>query len=184
MHEIRRIRPTSLIAILVLCLPVPFATTMAMDRASVGTRSLSFYHTHTGKTLDVQYYANGQYVPEELDRINSFLSDFRTGDLHAIDPGALDILFRLSVEVNNTASVYEVISGYRSPKTNEMLRKTGGGGVARKSQHLLGKAIDVRLRGTNTRTLYKAAKSLALGGVGYYLKSDFIHVDTGRIRSW
>jgi uncharacterized protein YcbK (DUF882 family) len=145
-------------------------------------RHLSFYHTHTQLSLNVVYYENGEYVDSALARINRFLKDFRTGDVAEIDPKLLDILYDLRSEIGSEET-YEVISAYRSPKTNEMLRANGGG-VARNSQHLLGNAIDVRLRGTKTKQLRDAALDMQRGGVGYYEKSDFVHLDTGRVRRW
>ncbi len=145
-------------------------------------RQLSFYHTHTQLSLDVVYYENGEYVDSALARINRFLKDFRTGDVAEMDPKLLDILYDLRSELGSEAT-YEVISAYRSPKTNEMLRANGAG-VARNSQHLLGNAIDVRLRGTKTKQLRDTALEMQRGGVGYYEKSDFVHLDTGRVRRW
>ena len=145
-------------------------------------RQLSFYHTHTRQNLDVIYYQDGEYVDSALDQVNHFLKDFRTGDVARMDPGLLDILYDLRNELGSDET-FEIISAYRSPKTNEMLRANGGG-VARKSQHLLGNAIDVRLRGTRTETLRDTALGMKRGGVGYYEKSDFVHLDTGRVRRW
>jgi len=150
--------------------------------SSVGQRSLSFYHTHTHETLEVTYSVGGEYVESALEEINDFLADFRSGDEIVIDPLLLDLIYdvRASLYSNGT---YEVISAYRSPKTNEKLRSKSSG-VAKKSQHLLGKAIDVRLRNVDSRDLRDAALKIKRGGVGYYKKSDFVHMDTGRVRRW
>jgi uncharacterized protein YcbK (DUF882 family) len=145
-------------------------------------RQLSFYHTHTRRNLDVVYYENGEYVESALSEINRFLKDFRTGDVADMDPTLLDLLHDLRNELD-PAGTFEVISAYRSPKTNEMLRSNSSG-VARNSQHLRGTAIDVRLRGTKTRKLRDTAWEMQRGGVGYYEQSDFVHVDTGRVRRW
>jgi len=145
-------------------------------------RSLSFVHTHTGERLVTPYWRGGQYVPAQLERVNHFLRDFRTGDVHVIDPGLLDLLYRLQTLADRD-SPFEVISGYRSPKTNAMLRARSEG-VALHSMHMLGKAIDIRLDGYATRRLADCARSLCLGGVGFYARSDFVHVDTGRVRYW
>ena len=145
-------------------------------------RQLSFYHTHTHRSLDVVYYANGEYVDSALDEINRFLKDFRTGDVAEINPQLLDLLHDVRSELGSEAT-YEVISAYRSPKTNEMLRATTSG-VAKKSQHLEGNAIDVRLRGTRTTALRDTAMRLQRGGVGFYEESDFVHVDMGPVRTW
>ena len=145
-------------------------------------RHLSFYHTHTSEKLSVTYYASGQYDTTALAELNHFLRDFRTGDATEMDPGVFDILFDIQQSSGSTG-VFEVISGYRSPATNEMLRSKSGG-VARNSQHVLGKAIDVRLTDLDTASLRDVALDLERGGVGYYNESDFVHVDTGRVRQW
>jgi uncharacterized protein YcbK (DUF882 family) len=143
---------------------------------------LRFYHTHTSEKLDVVYLENGAYVPEALQQINYLLRDFRSGDVHTIDPRLLDILSQVQ-ERTGSAGRFEVISGFRSPATNEMLRHQSAG-VAKNSMHLLGQAIDVRLSGADTRNLRRAAISLRRGGVGYYPAADFVHIDTGRVRTW
>jgi uncharacterized protein YcbK (DUF882 family) len=159
-------------------------TTVAPPRdvRAADARQLSFYHTHTQQSLDVIYYQNGDYVESSLDEINLFLKDFRTGDIAEMDPRLLDILYDVRNELDSDGT-YEVISAYRSPKTNEMLRGKSSG-VARNSQHLLGNAIDVRLRGVPTQDLRDTALEMKRGGVGYYQKSDFVHMDTGRVRRW
>lgn len=147
-------------------------------------RHLSFYHTHTGKRLDIVYARDGDYIPSALDQINRFLFDFRTGDKTEMDPALLDLIYDVREALDSTGT-YQVVSAYRSPKTNEMLRgRSENSGVARKSQHLLGKAIDVRLEGISTAKLRDQALALKRGGVGYYKASDFVHMDTGRPRSW
>jgi uncharacterized protein YcbK (DUF882 family) len=145
-------------------------------------RHLSFYHTHTSEELSVTYFVGGEYDASALKRLNHFLRDFRTGDKTEMDPGVFDILFNIQLDSGSTG-VYQVISAYRSPATNEMLRSNSDG-VASNSQHLLGKAIDVRLTDLDTTDLRDVALSLERGGVGYYSKSDFVHVDTGRVRTW
>jgi uncharacterized protein YcbK (DUF882 family) len=111
-----------------------------------------------------------------------FLRDFRTGGIHPIDTRLLDILYRLQ-KATNSSGTFEVISGYRSPQTNTLLRRTGTG-VAQKSLHMKGRAIDIRLSGVETKLLKDIACAMNQGGVGFYAKSDFIHVDTGRVRAW
>jgi uncharacterized protein YcbK (DUF882 family) len=148
------------------------------------SRDLSFYHTHTCKRLSVVYWQDGDYVESALEDVNGFLSDFRTGDVVDIDPELLDIIYDVRESLGSDGT-YQVISAYRSPKTNEMLRgRSASSGVAKKSQHLLGKAIDIRLEGTKTAELRDAAIRLQRGGVGYYEASDFVHMDTGRVRRW
>jgi uncharacterized protein YcbK (DUF882 family) len=160
---------------LVLCQAVP-------AWAGRGKRTLSFYHTHTKKTLDIAYARSGIYDPLALERINFYLRDFRTEEMHPIDPGVLDILWRIQQKLGRNG-IYEVISGYRSPATNGALRGRNKG-VAKRSLHMKGKAIDIRLTGADTCRLRDCAIALKSGGVGYYAKSNFVHVDTGRVRTW
>jgi uncharacterized protein YcbK (DUF882 family) len=160
------------------------SATMSQGTIATGSRELSFYHTHTGKRLSVVYWRDGRYVDSALEDINHFLSDFRTGDIVDIDPTLLDLIYDVRYSLGSDAT-YQVVSAYRSPKTNDMLRgRSASSGVAKKSQHLLGKAIDVRLEGVRTATLRDAAIAMQRGGVGYYEASDFVHMDTGRVRRW
>ena len=160
--------------------PLGFARPAAASAAE--ERVLEFRHTHTDERLTVAYFARGAYSAQSLDRIDRLLRDFRTGEVHPIDPRLLDTLHVLSTTCGG--GTFEIISGYRSPKTNAMLRKTGGGGVAQQSLHLEGRAIDVRLAGFPTARLCASAIALGHGGVGYYPASDFVHLDTGRVRAW
>jgi len=166
---------TLLIVVLAI---VPVATTVS----KTDERQLSFYHTHTSESLTVTYYRDGEYVPSALADLNHFLRDFRTDDAVNMDPAVFDILYDIQI-ASGSVGTYQIISAYRSPATNEMLRGKSNG-VARKSQHLLGRAIDVRLTDLDTAELRDVALSLQRGGVGYYSKSDFVHVDTGRVRQW
>ncbi len=145
-------------------------------------RSLKFFHTHTGKSLQVVYFRLGEYDARALADIRVFLADWRDGKQHDLDPGLMDILWQLQRATGSTET-WEVISAYRSPETNEMLRSKSSG-VAKKSQHLIGNAIDVRLRGLDLEVLRDTARNLKLGGVGYYASANFVHVDTGRVRYW
>lgn len=145
-------------------------------------KRLAFYHTHTKRKLEITYSRDGEYIDSALLEINSFLADFRTGDAISMDPKLLDFLYDIRESLGSSGT-FEVISAYRSPQTNEMLRD-GGGGVAKNSQHLLGKAIDVRLDDVDLPKLRDVALAMQRGGVGYYEKSDFVHVDTGRVRRW
>ncbi|HET8732313.1 MAG TPA: DUF882 domain-containing protein [Anaeromyxobacteraceae bacterium] len=147
-----------------------------------GERAVSFLHTHTGERLALAYWDDGHYLEEGMSRIETFLRDFRTGERHPIDPALLDQLHALRVATGSRAP-FQVISGYRSSATNEALR-AGGGGQARHSLHMEGRAIDVRLADVRSSALRDAALDLALGGVGYYPSQDFVHVDTGRPRRW
>ncbi len=150
--------------------------------AASGKRSLRFYHTHTDERLNLVYHDGVQYLPKALQEINRFLRDFRTEEVRPMDPRLLDILSAICAATESRGTI-EVISGYRSPTTNARLRDKSKG-VARKSLHMQGKAIDMRLTGVNTANLRKAAIALGQGGVGYYRKSDFVHLDTGRFRTW
>lgn len=146
-------------------------------------RTLALYHTHTGQRLSVTYAADGRLIPAALEEINAFLGDFRSGRVHPIDPQLLDALHALHQRAGGRGR-FEIISAYRSPETNEMLRRTGGGGVAQRSLHMEGRAIDVRLTGVATSRLREEALALGVGGVGYYPDENFVHVDTGRVRQW
>jgi uncharacterized protein YcbK (DUF882 family) len=155
---------------------------LAAAATGVPTRSLSFKHTHTGESLAVTYCDGGCYLPAELARIDAFLRDFRTGEIKPIEPALLDVLYDLRT-VLGTRQPYQVISGYRSPATNERLRQESGG-VARHSLHMAGRAIDVRLGDVPTAEVRDAALAVAGGGVGFYGHLDFVHLDTGRVRRW
>lgn len=145
-------------------------------------RTLSFEHTHTGESLSVVYFRAGEYQPASLEQINRVLRDFRTDEIHPIDTRTLDILFDLQTLANRDEP-YQVISGYRSPRTNAALRSHSHG-VAEHSLHLQGRAIDVRLGGFSTRRLHELARQMQRGGVGYYPQSDFVHLDSGPVRFW
>ena len=167
-------------------LALPFASRLsafASPEPLPPDRDLSFYNTHTGEAAAVEYCRSGCLVPESLATINHILRDTWTGETKDIDVGLLDLLHRLARTVP-TDGPFHVISGYRSFRTNEYLRRTGGGGVAANSLHLRGMAIDIRVPGVALRDLYKTAVGLHGGGVGIYPRSDFIHVDVGRVRTW
>ncbi|MBP8925084.1 MAG: YcbK family protein [Pseudomonadales bacterium] len=149
---------------------------------SEGARELGFLNLHTGERLRVPYWENGNYVVDALAEINHVLRDHRANEEHSIDTALLDLLSRLQGAVGNSRS-FEVISGYRAPGSNEMLRARSNG-VAQGSMHLYGKAIDIRLPGSDLVKLHSAARALGGGGVGLYSSSNFIHVDTGRVRYW
>ena len=145
-------------------------------------RSLSFFNTHTGERLGVCYFKNDAYRPGAMNQINHILRDHRTGAIEAMDPRLLDLLFTVNQRLGS-GSPFHIISGYRSPQTNARLRKQGTG-VAKLSYHMLGRAIDIRLPGCDTGKLRQACLDMKLGGVGYYPRSDFVHVDTGAFRTW
>jgi len=159
-----------------------FATTSAGRGRE---RVLSFFNTHTGERLRTTYCCDGHYEVEALKDINYILRDFRANEVKPIDPKLLDLLHELGGTLE-TDQPFHIISGYRSPHTNAMLRARGGAqsGVASGSLHQDGKAIDIRVPGVKLDHLRAAARSLKLGGVGYYPSSNFVHVDTGRVRFW
>lgn len=160
-----------------------FATpALALPRMRLPERALAFHHLHTGESLDVVYWADGRYVPEATHRIAYLLRDFRTDAVHPIDPKLLDLLARLRTQLRSR-SPYLVIGGYRSPETNEMLRETTEG-VAANSFHMAGRAIDLRMPDRALAAVRRVALGLKAGGVGYYPRSDFVHVDVGPIRRW
>jgi len=146
-------------------------------------RHLRLYHTHTGERIDVVYRRGNAYVADGLSALEGYLKDFRTGDARSFDPRLFDVLNDLAAAAGKPDGEFEVISAYRSPKTNEMLRGRTTG-VAKKSLHMEALALDVRLPGVETSKLRDAALALGRGGVGYYAGSDFIHVDVGRVRRW
>ena len=147
-------------------------------------RRLAFHNTHTAEDVDVVYWSDGHYVPDALADINRVLRDHRTDDVKAIDRRVLDLLFELRVKLD-TDQPYQVISGYRSPESNQYLRgRSPTSGVAKMSQHTLGRACDVRVRGRTIEQIRDAALRMHRGGVGYYSASDFVHVDVGRVRKW
>jgi uncharacterized protein YcbK (DUF882 family) len=150
--------------------------------AAAESRQLALFNTHTGEALEIRYFAEGAYVTESLRQLNHVLRDHRTGEVGVIDPALYDVLHEVAAAAHADPS-FEVISGFRSAASNEMLRSQGGG-VARKSLHLQGMAIDIRLRGVACGRLCDIGLDLARGGVGYYPRSDFVHLDTGRVRSW
>jgi uncharacterized protein YcbK (DUF882 family) len=154
---------------------------LAMDRS---VRSLAFDNIHTGEKLELEYWREGAYLPDALCAVNHILRDFRTGDIHPIVPQLLDLLTGLRAQLE-TSEPLSVISGYRSPITNAMLRgERKHSGVAAKSLHMQGMAIDLRIGGRSLAAVHSAALAMRSGGVGYYPVSDFVHVDVGRPRTW
>jgi uncharacterized protein YcbK (DUF882 family) len=142
-----------------------------------------FFHTHTGERLDVVYRQGDRYLPGALEQVNHHLRDHRTGDIHSYDPQLLDLLHDLLASLGRPAAEIDVICGYRTPQSNQFLRSRSSG-VAENSLHMKALAIDIRVPGVSTAKLRDAALALHRGGVGYYAKSDFVHVDVGRVRHW
>jgi uncharacterized protein YcbK (DUF882 family) len=145
-------------------------------------RSLAFYNTHTGEELELVYWSRGRYRKQSLAAIDHVLRDHRTDETKAIDPRLLDLVHALGEKLD-ARRPFHVISGYRSPKTNALLRAKGNG-VASNSLHLQGRAVDIRLPGCKLSLLHRAAMELKGGGVGYYPGPNFVHIDVGRVRYW
>lgn len=145
-------------------------------------RSLAFYNLHTDERLKAIYWEKGHYIPEALAEINYLMRDFRANKIKPIEPALLDLLCALNHKLD-TSKPFDLISGYRTPHTNAMLAAHSEG-VALHSMHILGKAADIRVPGRSLAVLHRVALALRDGGVGYYPRSDFVHVDTGRVRHW
>jgi uncharacterized protein YcbK (DUF882 family) len=172
------------LALPALCVAGAFSAARASNSAFplISNRTLSLVSTHTGESLLTQYFEAGQYVVNALNQFSNLLRDHRSGDAHPIDPQLFDLMHKLALRADREPH-YEIISGYRSPSTNRLLHSRSKG-VATHSLHMEGKAIDVRLVGAPCKQLRDLAMELGGGGVGYYAKSDFVHLDTGRVRFW
>ena len=154
----------------------------SLVQAHAGERTLSLLNMHTGESVKTVYWADGTFVDDGLGEISHLLRDYRTDDVIPIDPRLVDLLYRLRRKVG-VQRPFHVVSGYRSPVTNAILRKNNKG-VAKYSYHMSGMAVDTYLPKVELRTLQRAALSLGAGGVGYYPKTGFVHIDSGRVRSW
>jgi uncharacterized protein YcbK (DUF882 family) len=152
------------------------------ELSALPERSLSFHNLHTNEHLRAVYWKTGEYLASSLAEINRVLRDHRTDEEHEIDSGLLDLLCGLRLRLDTTQPL-QIISGYRSPATNAML-KAQSEGVATRSLHMEGRAVDIRIPGRNLSLVRKAALAMKAGGVGYYSDSNFVHVDVGRVRSW
>jgi uncharacterized protein YcbK (DUF882 family) len=150
--------------------------------SGVAAKRIFLRNLHTGERLETEFFRAGDYVPDSLAAIQVLLRDFRNDEQHVIDPKLMDYLYDVARHVG-VDPIFSVISGYRSPQTNAQLRERSSG-VARRSLHLDGRAIDVRLAGVDCADLAGRALDLTRGGVGYYRKSDFVHLDTGAFRTW
>ncbi len=165
---------------------------MAVASASASTtrknhsnepRILSLHNLHTGERLRIVYRIGDHYQRDALHKLNHLLRDHRENQSIAMDPKLFDLLYELQIQSGHPEGEFQIHSAYRSPKTNAMLRKLSRR-VAKHSYHMRGQAVDIHLPGCSNRRLRKIALSLRRGGVGYYPKSSFIHVDTGPVRSW
>ena len=150
--------------------------------AARNTWRVAFRHAHTGESFNGVYRVGDKYLPEAFERLNFVLRDFRTGEVFPMDPRVIDIMSLVQRKAGQRRPL-EILSGYRSPKTNANLRRASTG-VAKNSFHMYGQALDMHIKGFSTRNLRNIAMNLKAGGVGYYPKSDFVHVDTGTVRSW
>jgi uncharacterized protein YcbK (DUF882 family) len=150
---------------------------------SADEHRLLLYNTHTGERIDIVYRRGDQYIPTALAKLDYFLRDHQTSDVRHFDPRLYDILSDLTLSIGHPGGEIDIVCGYRTPSTNESLRAQTTG-VAKNSLHIQAEAIDLRMPGINTLKLRHAALALRRGGVGYYPHSDFIHVDTGRVRQW
>ncbi len=165
-----------------LCCLFPGTLFAAHAPARVDVRALSFYNLHTTERLNIAYFKNGRYQTQALRKIDYILRDHRSGEIKTIQRPLLDLLFELSGQIE-ASCCFHVISGYRSPKTNALLRNRSKG-VANGSLHMQGRAIDIRVPGCTSSRLQQVCRDLKAGGIGYYPASDFVHVDTGRVRFW
>ncbi len=165
----------------VACAPLLAVPGLA-GAAAPPARSLRFVHAHTGERLSVDYFAKNAYLPDALAEINAFMRDFRTGEVEVIAPELLDFL-HAAQRVADANGPFTVFSAYRSPATNEKLRQTSTG-VAKKSFHMKGQALDIRLDGVAADRFRDIAVSLQRGGVGLYRTSGFVHLDVGPVRQW
>jgi len=147
--------------------------------------SLRLAALHTGESIDIVYRIGDTYIPEALEKLNTFLRDHRTNEVTHYDPKEFDLLHNLMTRLGKPNGTVDVVCGYRTAETNELLRENDPAtGVAKRSQHIEGHAIDIRVPGVATTQIRNAALSLEAGGVGYYPKSQFVHVDVGPVRTW
>lgn len=154
----------------------------AFAATGTGAYRVVFRSAHTGESFSGVYRVGKKYLPEAFESINYILRDHRNDETHPIDPRLLDLVYWLHYQTGQSRP-FDVISGYRSPKTNAMLRLASSG-VAKKSMHVQGKAVDLRLPGFSTSDLRKLAVAMRAGGVGFYGHDNFVHVDTGKVRTW
>jgi len=146
---------------------------------------LRMHHLHTGEDIDVVYRIGDTYIPAALDRLNHFLRDHRTQDVSSYDPKEFDVLHSIMTSLGRPNGLIDIVCGYRTPWSNNFLRtRSAATGVADHSQHMLAKAIDIRVPGVTTVALRNAALALHAGGVGFYPVSQFVHVDVGPVRTW
>ena len=163
-------------------LPAGITPNAGAPNAGQEVRRLKFQNLHTGEKLDAEYCIAGCYQPDVLQAVNHTLRDWRNNEVHDIDPRLLDLLHDLNTRLEND-DVIQVISGYRSPQSNAMMHERSSG-VAAKSLHMQGIAIDIRLPNRQLTAVHDTALALGKGGVGFYPESNFVHVDVGKVRTW
>lgn len=161
---------------------LPASALALASRVQAPEKAISLLNIHTGERLDRVFYAGGAYVSDAMSAIDRLLRDHRTGEIKPIDYGLIDQLHAIAARLDPGAP-FHVVSGYRSARTNEMLRRQGHA-AAKHSFHLSGRAVDVRLPGVARADLRRAARSLRAGGVGDYPDPGFVHLDTGPVRAW
>ena len=180
----RKTLAASLVSSLLLALPLAFSARSTTPSSTDATdHRIRLSHTHTGEHIDIVYRHGAEFSPEAEVQLDHFLRDHRTGDVKHYDPRLFDILADLAASVGHPDAEINIICGYRSSWSNEFLRARSSG-VAKNSLHMQAHAIDIRIPGVDTLTLRNAALALGRGGVGYYPRSEFVHVDTGRVRTW
>lgn len=182
-HRRRFFRHAAALALAGVGAPALASVAPTLPAAVPAVRRLAFEHLHTGERLDLVYAERDQYLPDALGALNRLLRDHYSGEVGHIAPALLDQLHQVQQSLGS-ARPFQVISGYRAPATNAHLRESRGGGVAKKSLHMEGRAIDVRLPGIELAQLRDAALTLRAGGVGYYPRERFVHLDTGAVRRW
>ena len=177
----RNLLKYGMVGIVSMAVPLVLPTS-AQAAKNKGAWKTSFRNAHTGESFSGVYRVGDKYLPDAFERINYVLRDFRTNEVFPMDPHVLDIITVLHQKMR-AKEPFHILSGYRSPKTNAMLKRNTRG-VASNSFHMYGQALDIRLPGLSTRKLRNNAQNLKAGGVGYYPRSNFVHVDTGKPRNW
>lgn len=179
LHKFVRVLAALIIAVVYLAIPARSGS----PTPDATEHHIRLYHTHTGEHIDIIYRRSADFVPEAEAQLDNFLRDHRTLDVHHYDPALFDLLSDLTAAIGKPDAEIYIICGYRTPWSNAFLRARSAG-VAKNSLHMQAKAIDIRIPGVDTLTLRDAALALARGGVGYYPRTGFVHVDTGRVRTW
>ncbi|MBX2834638.1 MAG: DUF882 domain-containing protein [Micavibrio sp.] len=180
--ERRDILKFGLAGFVATAVPTIITTPAQASSSKNSTWRTSFRNEHTGESFSGVYRVGNKYLPDAFERISYVCRDFRTGEVFPMDPRVIDILTVIQQKMGQRGPV-SILSGYRSPKTNSSLRKASSG-VAKNSFHMYGQALDIRMHGYKTSGIRNIAVGLKAGGVGYYPKSNFVHVDTGKFRTW